>query len=428
MAGKLGSSSAGDTDTPAGEETVVLATGAGVPQRPAPRNTMARQALLMVLAGLLVGGLVTVVLGHRSDADPLAHAGTDDRVNFVFSNVDPGTCLDWPKGAPNQPSFVQCTENHLFEVAESVDASNVEARCDLAVRHYMGDRYDPNSKFAVSVLWSGDASGAQSGDRHLLCGLQLPGPDNQPVPFKGRVADLDQSKVWPLGTCLGIDDTTRQPTDIPVDCAAPHALEVTGAANLADRFPGPPPSVADQDAYIGDVCTKAAEAYLAPKPIETTGLAVHYSTVSAASWSAGSRQVSCGIGAMQDKGWVAQTGSAKGPVAVKEPEATPSPEPEPEPTATPERPQPQPVVNTPARVPTVNSPTPAPTPSTSATAVPLGPPPGPPPGAIPPTPEAPPPNVIEIPGLAPITLPVWPPPPPPAAPAAPAAPAPAPVP
>ena len=167
----------------------------------------------MVLAGLLVGGVVTIVLGHTNDTDPLARVGTDDRVNFVFSNVDPGTCLDWPNGAPNQPSFVQCTENHLFEVAESVDASNVEARCDLAVRGYLGSRYDPNSKFAVSVLWSGDASGAQSGDRHLLCGLQLPGPDNQPVPFKGKVADLDQSKVWPLGTCWA---STPPPTSRPI--------------------------------------------------------------------------------------------------------------------------------------------------------------------------------------------------------------------
>ena len=125
---------------PAGEETVELTSvlealknqrSAGQEptkdggSHPISRTSMARQALLMVLAGLLVGGVVTVVLPHTNDAHQLAHTGTDDRVNFVFSNVDSGTCLDWPKGAPNQPSFVQCTENHLFEVAESVDAGNV---------------------------------------------------------------------------------------------------------------------------------------------------------------------------------------------------------------------------------------------------------------------------------------------------------------
>jgi Septum formation len=425
MAGKLGPSSAADTDLPWGEDTVVLRTGDGGFRAPVSPAVTARQALLMVLAGLLVGGVVTVVLPHVSESNSQAHAATHDRVNFVFSNVDSGTCLNWPKGAPNQPSFVQCTEDHVFEVAESVDATNVEARCDLAVRRYLGDRYDPDSKFAVSVLWSGDASGAQSGDRHLLCGLQLPGPDNQPVPFKGKVADLDQSKVWAPGTCLEIDSATNQPTDVPVDCAAPHALEVTGAVNLAERFPGRRPSAADQDAFVKDACTRVTGAYLAPIPIQTTGLTVNYSTVSAASWSAGSRQVSCGIGAMQgDKGWAARTGSAKKEAAVDsaEPEAPPE-RPEPEPSATPERPQP--VVSTPTTAPTVNSPNPVSPPSTTAT-TPLGPPPGPPPGETL-TPEAPPPNVIEIPGMAPVTLPVWPPPPPPPPPPAlPPPPAPAP--
>ena len=68
----------------------------------------------------------------------------------------------------------------------------------------------------------------------MLCGLQLLGPDNQQVAYKGKVADVDQSKVWSAGTCLGIDSSTNQPTDIPVDCSAPHAMEVTGAVNLAE--------------------------------------------------------------------------------------------------------------------------------------------------------------------------------------------------
>ncbi len=57
----------------------------------------------------------------------------------------------------------------------------------------------------------------------MLCGLQLPGPNNQQLSFQGKIADVDQSKVWSAGTCLGIDPATNQPTDIPVDCAAPHA-------------------------------------------------------------------------------------------------------------------------------------------------------------------------------------------------------------
>ena len=84
----------------------------------------------------------------------------------------------------------------------------------------------------------------------MLCGLQLPGTGNEQTVFKGKVADVDQSKVWPDGTCLGIDPSTNQPTDIPIDCAAPHAMEVTGTVNLLAKFPEALPPEPEQDAFI----------------------------------------------------------------------------------------------------------------------------------------------------------------------------------
>jgi hypothetical protein len=371
------------------------------------KHATARQALLTLLVALLVGAVVAVVEMGARDANPSAAASEGSRANMVFSNADPGTCLNWPKGAPDQPSFVQCMDDHLFEVAESVEASNIQARCEVAVGRYLGGRYDPNGKFRVGALWSG----TQSGERHLLCGLQLIGLDNQPIPFQGQVADLDQSKVWPPGTCLGIDTATGQPTDIPVDCQAPHALEVTGAVSLAERFPGRPPTAADQDDFIGDACTQTADAYLAPITLQATGLTVNYSTLSAASWAAGSRQVSCGIGSKQgDQGWAPLTGSAKrGPSNNRQAPPAPPRSPEPQPIAADERQDAEPTTAAPA--PSTPSPTITPSPTATPT---LGPPPGPPPGAIPePTPEPPTGQVIEIPGMAPITFPVWPPPPPP---------------
>ena len=374
------------------------------------KHATARQALLTLLVALLVGGVVAVVEMGARDANPSAAASAGSRANMVFSNADAGTCLNWPKGAPDQPSFVQCMDDHLFEVAESVDASDIQARCEVAVGRYLGSRYDPNGKFTVGELWSG----TQSGERHLLCGLQLIGLDNQPIPFKGQVADLDQSKVWPPGTCLGIDTATGQPTDIPVDCQAPHSLEVTGAVSLAERFPGPQPTAADQDAFIGDACTQTADAYLAPIALQATRLTLNYSTLSAASWAAGSRQVSCGIGSKQgDRGWAPLTGSAKrGPSNNRQAPPAPPRRPEPQPIAADERQDAEPTTAATAS----STPSPTVTPSPTATAT-QGPPPGPPPGAIPePTPEPPTGQVIEIPGMAPITLPVWPPPPPPAPP------------
>jgi predicted heme/steroid binding protein len=145
----------------------------------------------------------------------------------------------------------------------------------------------------------------------------LLGPGDTQLPFRGNVADIDQSKVWAAGTCLGIDPATNQPTDVPVDCAAPHAMEVTGAVNLAEKFPGALPADPDQDSFIKDTCTKLTDAYLAPVQLRATTLALSYSTISLPSWSAGSHQVSCNIGAtLGNGGWSTLVNSAKGQLLI----------------------------------------------------------------------------------------------------------------
>ena len=167
------------------------------------------------------------------------------------------------------------------------------------------------------MMWSGDKAWRQSGERRMLCGLQLPGPNNTQLAFQGKVADVDQSKVWPAGTCLGIDPSTNQPTDIPVDCAGPHAMEVTGAVNVAEKFPDGLPPDPEQDAFIKDACTRMTDAYLAPIQLRSTTLTLIYSTISLPSWSAGSHQVSCSIGAtLGNGGWSTLLNSAKGPLQI----------------------------------------------------------------------------------------------------------------
>ena len=132
-----------------------------------------------------------------------------------------------------------------------------------------------------------------------------------------RSTDVDQSKVWPAGTCLGIDPSTNQPTDIPVDCAAPHAMEVTGAVNLAEKYPDALPPEPEQDTFIKDACTRMTDAYLAPIELRSTTLTLIYSTISLPSWSAGSHQVSCSIGAtLGNGGWSTLLNSAKGPLMI----------------------------------------------------------------------------------------------------------------
>ena len=303
--------------------------------------TSTRRALLLTaLGGLLIAGLITA-LPRSEGANGALNASAitlGPRGNDTFDHAKSGDCLNWPDRTPDAAEFVDCKDEHRFEVAASVDmrtfpgseygpdaAPPSQARiqqisqeqCSAAVRRYLGARFDPNSRFTISMLWSGDKAWRQSGERRMLCGLQLPGPNNQQLAFKGKVADVDQSKVWPAGTCLGIDPTTNQPTDIPVDCAAPHAMEVTGSVNLAEKFPGGLPPEPEQDTFIKDACTRMTDAYLAPIQLRSTTLTLIYSTVSLPSWSAGSHQVSCSIGAtLGNGGWSTLLNSAKGPLMI----------------------------------------------------------------------------------------------------------------
>ncbi len=304
-----------------------------------------RALLLTALGGLLIAGLVTAIpvggtgpgrLAGYLESNPVPSTGTKSAA--ALNRAGSGDCLMWPDTTPESASVVSCADNHKFEVAESVDLRTfpgseygpnaappspariqqiTQEQCEAAVRNYLGPKFDPNSKFTVSLLWPGDRAWRQSGDRRMLCGLQLPGPNNQQEAFKGKVADVDQSKVWPAGTCLGIDAATNQPTDVAVDCAAPHAVEVTGTVNLAEKFPGALPPEPDQDGFIKDSCTKMTDAYLAPIKLRTTTLTLIYPTVPLSSWTAGSREVACSIGAtLGNGGWATLLNSAKGQLLI----------------------------------------------------------------------------------------------------------------
>ena len=318
--------------------------------------TATRRALLLTaLGGLLIAGLVTAIpaIGNRPgqlagyiDSDPVPSTGA--KSDAAFNRAASGDCLMWPNTTPEAASIVSCADDHRFEVAESIDMRTfpgseygpsaappspariqqiTQEQCEAAVRQYLGAKYDPNSKFTVSMLWSGDRAWRQGGDRRVLCGLQLPGLNNQQVAFKGKVADIDQSKVWPAGTCLGIDSATNQPIDVPVECEAPHAMEVTGTVNLAEKFPNALPADAEQDGFIKDSCNKMTDAYLAPVKLRSTTLTLIYPTLSLPSWSAGSREVACSIGAtLGTGGWATLVNSAKGQLLINGQSPVPPPD------------------------------------------------------------------------------------------------------
>ncbi|BBX75528.1 septum formation family protein [Mycobacterium shinjukuense] len=347
------------TDPAAGEpsaEAPLASQAAGFRWPRTLQASATRRALLLTaLGGLLIAGLVTAIPTVGSGPGLLAGylannpvPSTGVKRNATFHRATSGDCLMWPDGTPDAATIVSCADDHRFEVAESVDMRTFpgseygpnaappspariqqinEEQCVPAVQRYLGMKFDPNSKFTVSMLWSGDVAWRQAGERRMLCGLHLPGPNNQQVSFKGKVADIDQSKVWPAGTCLGIDSTTNQPVDVPVDCAAPHAMEVTGTVNLAEKFPNAAPAEADQDGVIKDACTRMTDAYLAPITLRTTTLTLIYPTVSLSSWSAGSREVACSIGAtLGNGGWATLVNSAKGALLINGQPPVPPPD------------------------------------------------------------------------------------------------------
>ncbi|WP_373692399.1 septum formation family protein [[Mycobacterium] kokjensenii] len=322
------------------------------------RATSTRRTLLLTaLGGLLIAGLVTVaplldegpaaLLSHLG-AEPVAVAGGKAAApalglgpvkgNEAIDRALAGDCLNWPDDDLDGATVVGCAEEHKFEVAGPVDMNMfpgseygpdapppstarieqiTQEQCESSVRRYLGPKFDPHSKFVASMLWAGDRAWRLHGERRMLCGLQLPGEGGRQAAFTGKVADIDQSKVWPPGTCLGIDPATNQPNDVPVDCAAPHTKEVTGTVNLAERFPDVLPPEPEQDAYIKDTCTRLTDEYLDPVQLRDTTLTLTYATLSLPSWSAGSREVACSVGAaLGNGGWAALLNSARGPLLI----------------------------------------------------------------------------------------------------------------
>jgi hypothetical protein len=289
---------------------------------------------------LFIGVTVALVVVSVAVAWQMRHRSASNDLGPVALR---GDCLIWQPGEPERATHVDCADEHLFEVADSepippADADRQEI-CARAVGYYLGPRYDPGGRFVVGAV--------QAGER-MLCGLQLPSDGVASFEFKGKVIDQDQSRVWPTGTCLGIRD--GKTTDIAVECGLPHALEITGTADLSTVFDQAAPSTAAQDAVVRDMCGVATSAYLSPLILEETGLALRYQPIDAKGWEAGSRRVACRIGAPNPDGeWATLVRSAKNGVIIDGQKrvtmaspAEPAPAELPAPTSQPLPPEPEP--------------------------------------------------------------------------------------
>eukprot|EP01133_Synstelium_polycarpum_P021937 gene21937-26339_t len=299
----------------------------GTPAKKTVSASRTRRVLAAVAVGAVVAAIATIAISgglNKDDSSSVSVSGggpaaTGSTRDDAFTAAAAGDCLNWTPatesgGDRTDMSKVQCGTEHRFEVAGPLDLSVFPG-----AEFGPGSRYPGALRFAelrddVGLMFPSE-SGWASGERALRCGLQFSTTTGELQPFVGRVADQDQSNVWDVGTCIGINQNL--PTD-PVDCAKPHAYEVISVIDLGTQFPGAMPSVEDQDRYLEGVCTQASNEYLgSADALRDKTLTLFWDNISLESWLAGSRRVNCSIGKeVETGGFAAITGSAKGDILI----------------------------------------------------------------------------------------------------------------
>lgn len=304
---------------------------------------MAKNALRMVLAAILIGGVAAGgVLFATGGFDDLGEVGSsvigDNAVEQNdFTRSEAGDCLTWTADAPGDPVTVDCTSAHRFEVSGVIDTASFptaefastapwpgverfaeirDENCSVMASRYLGGGLDPQGRFAPGLMFPSRAEW-ERGVRSLRCGIEQPGAGGVQEEFKGRVRDIDQSFTWPDGACIGIDAATRKATGVVVNCAEPHAFQVTGSVDLSQRFGGrnsgkPWPSVNDQNEYLRGICpTHTNRFFGGAKKFKDTTLNVQWSVLSEVSWLTGSRRVFCYVALPNRGGFATLLGDAR---------------------------------------------------------------------------------------------------------------------
>ncbi|MBY6368752.1 septum formation family protein [Rhodococcoides corynebacterioides] len=329
--------------TAASGEAATPPSAEAAPTRRTVQASKARRLLALVAIGAVGAAAVTIGVSggfDRSENLPAPTAQGTSASTSSFGASDAGDCLQWtPTDDPDTDrqdlAEVSCAEPHRFEVAKTVDlaafpvaefatgspypdssrfAALRDEHCVAAVQDYTGGRFDPTGRYSVGLMFPSQAGWA-NGERAIRCGIQQTGATSALQEMVGRVADQDQSTVWDVGTCVGVESGV--PTD-PVDCGTAHAFEVVSVVDLGAQFPGGLPSVEDQDRYLEPTCTQAADAYLgSPDALRNKTLTLFWDNVDASSWMSGSRKVSCSVGKEVDSGgFAAIVGSAKGDITI----------------------------------------------------------------------------------------------------------------
>lgn len=278
-----------------------------------PTGQTALRAWLLIV-GVFVGALVAMSASWAFSWGVLAptpeeqQAAAKEARQKAFTSP-PGSCLTWTEPDASDVRKVPCTQQHLFEVVGVADISDkygpkaktpdaetwrslTETQCGEIARKYLGKPLDPYGKLSLGVLRPDPKQWAK-GQRKLHCGLQWLGPGGGPQELIGLAADVNQSDVWPPGTCLALQNKT---VGDPVPCAKKHAAEIIGLIDLKTRFDSYV-SEEDQYAWLDRKCNGLATQYASGSKWKEQGLQLTWDTRKKVSWDAGSTQVNCWVGA-----------------------------------------------------------------------------------------------------------------------------------
>ncbi|GAB3286120.1 septum formation family protein [Parasphingorhabdus pacifica] len=309
---------------------------------PAPGRTRKKLNTRLVMISAAIGALLVLLVsallnwptgGDGSGAGGPGGEGAAPAPPPVFE-AKAGDCLNWTQADAADIEQARCNSPHLFEVTGRADLGPEFAgeapypaseqwqelkqeHCTGVAREYLQGGFDPNGRFSVGAFTPSE-EGWNSGDRELHCGLQQPGPSGKLYRFEDRVANLDQSDVYQVGKCLGINGTAVWE---PVRCTEPHSVEITGLVDLGAQFPDGYPAEEDQDNFLATRCGElTAEFAGSPTAVEEKGLVAYWDTVPPESWEAGSHKVNCKVSAQlpDGSGLAPVTGSVKGEVRVGE--------------------------------------------------------------------------------------------------------------
>ncbi|QGU01104.1 putative membrane protein [Corynebacterium kalinowskii] len=264
-----------------------------------------------------------------------------------FTTADTGNCLTWDiaeDGTFTNFGQTDCAGEHRYEVASRENlaaypssefgpkapapditrqAQLREELCKGPTMEYLKGQFDPLGRYSIAPILP-PAEAWNAGDRTMLCGVQVAGDNGIPMKTSGRATEQDQSRAHAAGTCVLVDASGSTRT---VDCAQDHSFEVTKEVNLKEHFPEGVPTVEDQDKFLQQECTVAAQSFLGgDEALYNSTLQPFWTTINTNSWIGGSHTVNCALFKPNRAGsFSVLAGSAKGPFTIDG--AAPPPQP-----------------------------------------------------------------------------------------------------